>query len=517
MLVYIFVRSQRELRQTKIIMLKFLILISSLPLVTASFAQASIKPRSSMVRFTAEELTLPGNETMGLLGSSYLVHLNRHFYTGLGIYSAVTGQRGGFFTGGLESGFKYKLGHQLELDAGLFVGGGGGGAAPQGGGLMIRPQIGLMSKTDIGKFGIQASQVRFPNGDINSTQLSISYEKPLSLLHSSGWIKNRGSNYSGNSPPPEQDFSVLLQNYDLPDGTLNTSGAVQDTDVSLIGVEWDYYFGKRAFFRLQTLGALSGNSDGYASVLMGLGYRYPFAGNNTLKLAATMGASGGGGIDTGGGVTNDISINLQHRFDSGLLTGIRAGLVNAPDGDFEATSLAAYVGYGDRAANKKHFSSADIKPRHWRIRTTHQTYKPKGDTRRKGQTTPDNRDIHLLALQTDLFMNKYLYLTGQAIGAYDGDAGGYAAGLVGAGITRPLWKNSRLLWTAETAVGAAGGGGLAVGDGLIGQGMLGLAYRTSRSRSLHLALGITKSKNGNFEANTINLGFAYRFTTLAWK
>jgi len=496
-------------------MLRFLILLPILALTSVSIAQASMKSRPAMLRFSAEELTLPGNEKMGLLGSSYLVHLNRYLYTGLGIYSAVTGQRGGFFTGGLESGFKYKLGRELELDAGLFVGGGGGGGAPQGGGLMLRPQIGLMRKTSIGKFGIQASHTRFPNGNINSTQLSVVYEKPLSLLMASQWTKYRGGNKSYKNRPPEQDFSVLLQTYDVPDGILNTGGAIQ-ANVSLIGVEWDYYFGKHSFFRLQTLGALGGNSDGYASVLSGLGYRYALPGNNTIKIAATIGASGGGQINTGGGFTSDISVNLQHRFNNGILTGIRAGLVNAPDGDFEATSYAAYLGYGDRAP-KAPFTHGDIKPRHWRIRATHQTYQPTGDTRRKGQTTPDNRDVHLVALQTDIFMNKYCYLTGQAIGAYDGGAGGYAVGLVGMGITKPLWNNSRLLWTAEAAVGAAGGGGLAVGDGLVGNGMLGLAYRTSRSRSLHLSVGVTKSKNGTFEANTINLGFAYRFTTLAWK
>jgi len=250
---------------------------------------------------------------------------------------------------------------------------------------------------------------------------------------------------------------------------------------------------------------------------LGLGYRYSLPGNNTVKLAGTIGASGGGGIDTGGGLTSDVSINLQHRFHNGLITGVRAGFVNAPDGDFEATSMAAYIGFGDRAPAKKSFSSANIKPRHWRIRATHQTYQPTGDTRRKGQITPDGRDVRLVALQADIFMNKYTYLTGQAIGAYDGGAGGYAVGLVGIGITRPMWNNSRLLWTAEVAAGAAGGGGLAVGDGLIGTGMLGVAYRTSRSTSLHLSFGKTKSKNGNFEADTINLGFAYRFTTLAWR
>ena len=163
------------------------------------------------------------------------------------------------------------------------------------------------------------------------------------------------------------------------------------------------------------------------------------------------------------------------------------------------------------------FSGRDVKPRHWRVRTTHQTYRPRGDTRRKGQTSPDKRDIHLFGLQSDIFLNRNTYLTGQAIGAYDGDAGGYAAGLVGVGYMTPLWKNSRMLFNAELLGGAAGGGGLAVGDGLISQAMIGLGYRTSRATSLQASYGIIKSNNGNFEADVINLTFALRFSSLTWR
>jgi len=503
-------------------MLRHLILIALLPLVTIPFAQASMKLRPAMVRFTAEELKLPSNEKMGLFGSSYLIHLNRYLYSGLGIYSAVTGKRGGFFTGGLESGIKHKLGRDWELDAGLFVGGGGGGSAPQGGGLMIRPHLDLLYKTRFGKIGLQLSQVKFPNGNIDSKQIALSYEKPLSMLQSSQWLSSKqlnslGSRFLAKNHPATQDFSVLLQTYDLPSGTLNASGNIQDETMSLIGVEWDRYFANNTFFRLQTLGALGGNSDGYASFLMGLGYRMPLLSNNTeVKIGATVGASGGGRVNTKGGLTTDAAVNLQHRFNNGLLLGVRAGYVAAPGGDFKATSYGGYIGYGDRAPDKKIFSSSDVKPRHWRIRATHQTYRPKGDTRRTNGIS-DNQNIHLIGLQTDVLMNKYSYLTGQAIGAYDGEAGGYAAGLVGAGIILPMWKDSRLELNAEALVGAAGGGGLAVGNGLVGQAMVGIGYRTSRSTSLHLAYGRIKSKEGNFEADAINLSFAYRFTTLAWR
>ncbi len=501
---------------------RFLFQLIILSLALNQFALASPKPRPAMLRLTAEEITLPGNEKTGLLGGSYLVHLNRYLYAGFGIYGSVTGQRGGFFTGGMETGIKKRLGRQLELDAGIFIGGGGGGGAPQGGGLMLRPHIGMSYLTPVGKIGLQYSQIKFPNGSINSTQASVVFEKPLSLLISGDWgktsrVSSVDDNYLGKNRPASQDFSLLIQNYDLPAGTRNTRGQVQDADMSLVGVEWDTYFHKNTFLRLQALGAMRGNSDGYASILLGLGYDYQLPGQNNLKLAVSLGASGGGNVDTGGGFIADTSLNLQHRFNNGLLLGLKAGFQNAPDGDFEATSLGIYIGHSDRPPKKPNPGGLNIKPRHWRIRATHQTYLPKGDTRRKSQTTPDNRNINLFGLQADIMVNRNIYLTGQAIGAYDGGAGGYAAGLIGTGIIFPLHKKNRLVLNAEVLAGAAGGGGLAIGDGLVTQAMIGIGYRTSRSTSLRASYGMFKSINGTFEANVINLSFALRLTTLTWK
>jgi hypothetical protein len=499
-----------------------LLLVTLSWVIMPASAQAAFKQRPSKLRLTFEEMDLPANEKMGLFGSSYLLRLNRNIYAGLGIYSAVTGKRGGFFTGGLEMGINKRIGRLWELDAGLFVGGGGGGAAPQGGGLMIRPHIGVLYKTAIGHIGLQYSLIDFPNGDIDSQQIALSYDRPLSMLLSNKWPQQQRLHsldpyFISRNRPATQDFSLIIQNYNLPASIRNTEGRVQDGNMSLVGVEWDYYFQDNAFFRLQPLGALGGDSDGYASLLMGLGYRFKLTDSDSIKVSATLGASGGGRVDTGGGFTADASINLQHRFTNGLLLGLRAGVVGAPDGDFKANSLGLIIGHSDQAPDKKVFSGRDLKPRHWRVRATHQTYRPRGDTRRKGKTTPDNRDIHLFGLQSDIFLNRNAYLTGQAIGAYDGDAGGYAAGLVGVGYMAPLWENSRLLVNAELLGGAAGGGGLAVGDGLVSQAMIGLAYRTSRASSLQASYGIIKSNNGNFEADVINLTFAWRFSSLTWR
>jgi hypothetical protein len=57
---------------------------------------------------------------MGLGELSYLANVSPSIYAGLSAYGALSGERGGFFTGGLEVGTGVRYGRVL-VDAGLFV------------------------------------------------------------------------------------------------------------------------------------------------------------------------------------------------------------------------------------------------------------------------------------------------------------------------------------------------------------------------------------------------------------
>jgi hypothetical protein len=486
-------------------------------------ATANISKQRGHIRVTLEELTLPGDEKMGLLGGNYLLDLGSSFYGGIGVYGAVTGKRGGFFTGGFEFGKRKKINKDWSLDVGMFIGGGGGGAAPQGGGLMLRPHAGVIYNTRFGRFGANISKVKFPNGAIDSTQFSLSYEKPFNTLLGKGWASEKrfwGSlrNLDRDTAlPPGQDFSVITKNYLLPKGTLNTGGLVQDEDMKVIGIEWDGYVDKNAYLKLEAGGALGGNSDGFAQILFGGGYRTRVMGNNDIFAEAAIGAAGGGSVDTGGGVITDVALGIKHRFSNGIFIGLKAGHMDAHDGNFKATTLTFNLGYGENEPDRipgKGVKVRSYKPRYWRLRSVHQSYLPIGDTRRKGQSTPDDRNVHQVGLQIDAFVQEHTYLTGQAYGAYKGGAGGYAAGQVGIGYLRPWWKHSRLLLNAEALIGAGGGGGLAVGDGLIYNAKVGVGYRLNKLFDLNLSLGRLKAPDGTFEANTVDLSIGYRFTSM---
>ncbi|MEJ2347435.1 MAG: hypothetical protein P8090_18980, partial [Gammaproteobacteria bacterium] len=458
------------------------------------------------VRFTLEQLSLPQHEHMGLAGINYLLDIKPWFYAGLGVYGAVTGKRGGFFTGGIETGVRKRLGHDWLVDAGMFVGGGGGGAAPQGGGLMLRPHVGVAYDTRYGRIGANLSWVKFPNGAIDSKQVALSYELPVHALFAGGWLRD-----DGRTPSPggielrsaAREFSLVAQTYLLPAGTRGRSGTVQDRNMKLLGIQWNRYLDRHTYLKLETSGAGGGNSDGYAQLLLGAGHRFDLSRRNTLRLEAGLGAAGGGNVDTGGGVIANAGVGVQHRFDNGLLLGLNAGYIAAPGGEFKAATVGVNLGYAygvprmpppDVVRSSYHTYG----PRYWRLRAAHQSYLPRGDTSRKGSTVPDHRRIDLIGIQADRMVGRHLYVTGQALGAYRGGAGGYATGLLGAGYILPWWKNSRLELNVEGLVGVGGGGGLAVGGGLITQATAGLNYRISETTGVQLTYGYVGAPQGHF-------------------
>lgn len=86
---------------------------------------------------------VPNEKNMGFTGIHYNLMVNDWLYGGLGIYGAVSGDRGGFFTLGVNAGVKKFFGDNFYVDTGFHFGGGGGASAPDGGGAFILPHFNL--------------------------------------------------------------------------------------------------------------------------------------------------------------------------------------------------------------------------------------------------------------------------------------------------------------------------------------------------------------------------------------
>ena len=106
------------------------------------------------------------------------------------------------------------------------------------------------------------------------------------------------------------------------------------------------------------------------------------------------------------------------------------------------------------------------------------------------------------------------YLTGQALAAYEGGAGGYAVGLFGAGVKFGSAVYDRLSANAEIAVGAAGGGSIDVGGGAVAQPSVGIAYRYNANLSFNIGYGHIRALAGALDSPVYEIGLTYRFATI---
>lgn len=477
-----------------------------------------ITPTPTKFRLTFENVSLPDNEKMGFLGGSFLYDVTDWFSFGGSVYGALTGQRGGFITLGGAAELKAPLSDAVELNSGVFVGAGGGrgGFQLSGGGLMLRYHAGANLKTDhFGHFALGISYLDFPDGTIHSTQPYFSYEYPFKTLVVSGWAGSAEAESApmGRAFQAEQEITPVFRTYRIPAGVLSDNGTLQHNTIHLMGVEWNHYLDDNWFFRIESEGAMGGKSNGFMQILLGGGYRMALLDGTWIKLSASAGFAGGGNVATGGGFIVDGAASLQQQLGDHLYAEVSGGYVKVPETNFRAVSMAAKIGYHFHTPDPhgEKVSLADLASfdsSHFRVRAAHQSYLKNAPNWRSHHA---NLNVDNLGIQLDAFMNENLFLTGQGLAAYSGKAGAYMTGLVGAGAHFPLF-GSRLFVEAEALVGAAGGGGMAVGGGLVWQSNAGLGYQLTDDHSILAQYGYMASPKGNFRAKVLTLSLAYNFT-----
>ena len=471
-----------------------------------------------ILRFSFEEIDMPdAYERMGLYSIGAYDRLNSWLYGGITLYGAASGRRGGFFTGGYTLGVEHKLTDNLKIDAGGYVGAGGGGAAAQGGGLMIRPHIGLKYDFGWNELGINYTYVDFPNGDISSDAISLSLDIPFSSP-TLNW-KDDGltvAEYFGadwsNISRHRSHLAARARTYSPKRGSKTTSGGSLNDSLGLVGVDYSYFLDKNWFATFETAGAVSGGVGGYAELLAGIGYRFPLTKDDRLALlpAITIGGAGGGAVDTGGGFVARANLGLEYRLSPDFSLIMDGGYLTAPYGNFDTPYLGFNLAYvmESFAKDQKGTSLKEreiIQASKWRFRPAHQWY---FDAQRKGGLS---RDMQLLGGKIDWMGGDWWYFTGQALSAYEGEAGGYSEGHWGLGILGPSWKNLQLY--GEMLIGAGGGGGVDSGSALLYKPSLGLEYNVNEDFSIQTGIGKVLSKGGNLNANTFDVSLVWRFGT----
>jgi len=460
------------------------------------------------------ESNILNEKNMGFTGIHYNLMLNDWAYAGAGIYGAVTGERGGFFTLGVNAGIKKYLGKDFYVDTGFHFGAGGGARAPDGGGVFILPHFNL--GYDFKSFSLNSgwSYVDFFDGGlIQGNQFNISLEIPLDYTY---------SDYEASEN--EYDFETLQKsdwNINSKRTSLmfhqnnlkihgNTQGINNGKTIRLAGFELANYFTENWFAFLKVDGAFDGIKAGFMDVFLGGGYLLPINKNNTNILAKFgVGAAGGGGIDTQGGFLLYPDLSIEQRIFNDFFLSINKGFVVSPNSHFNTSSLGIGLKYYvERSGiiSDKSFTGGKFKG--FEVVVKHDIYL---DAERDGQPT---EDMHQIALQINFDLTKNIFVAGQTAFASFGNAGAYAEGIVGLGVRTNPFLNEKVTLFGQVLAGAAGGGDISTGEGLIFKPAVGFNYKLNNNLSFRTSGGYVKAKGGDLSSVMLNFGLKYHLSFL---
>ena len=447
-----------------------------------------------------ERVRLPQGEHMGLVGGTLLFDIDPDWSAGPAIYGAASGDRGGFFVGGVEVQRRWRLASGWSLSAGLYAGGGGGAGAPVGGGLMLRPALTVLK--DLGpslQAGLSWASVRFPSGQIASNQLGVTLRWRGEFVHANP--RDDGASI-GLSPPTGLGFdrmSLTATSYRLSDGSgrrIGLAGARAERRSSADGFSWGF----------EAAAAAKGDAAGYLEILGSAAFSTPVmaTAQPSWRVGARLsaGLAGGGAVPTGGGLIVKAAGTMEWRFAPGWTLGGELGSVRGIDGPLRARQAQVWIGSdlepghdgrGEATGHVVRSEWVGVLQHHTRIE------------RRDGTRQP----LDTIGLKLNRYLDDHLYLSGQAHSAYAGGAGAYSVGLVGAGIVTRA--DAPLRGGAEVLVGAAGGGGVETGGGGIVQGMLWAGWDPSPKSEWRAGIGAMRGWRGGQNTPVLELSWSRSF------
>lgn len=482
----------------------FIVLGTSLfvfPLCASAAAEVSevSGSRAATLKLGYERLSLPANEKMGLLGTTYLMQVMPEVSVGPAAYGSITGTRGGFFTIGIEGAWRHALVSDLEVQSGLFLGGGGGGPGSVGGGLMVRPHVDLLWNFSGVRTGLSYSSVSFQNGFINSSQLGMLVSVDTDLRYLS-------SDAAGKIVTVRERQGVGFDRAIAVLGSYRTKRGAVSPSIGYAGVRFDHFFTPNTYWGIETSGAASGNASGYAEFLGTLGAEMPIW-KEHLTVGTRVAVGMGGGdpnlINVGGGQLNKLGVYATANLTRDTHLSLDTGYAMSPGGLFRASYSSANLiidldhPYAPQTEGK-------VDEYEWMVGTEHYY------TVRHKNAPQDT--LNGIALKANIYMNEQLYLSGQAHCAYGGLSGGYAVGLFGMGYRSPKTA-AGLYMGGEVLIGAAGGGLVDTSGGAVTQPMLFVGMDISKGVGVKLGVGQVKSLKGGLNSKVVDATLNFAFGT----
>lgn len=456
---------------------------------------------------------------IGMVGAHVLANLTPWFYAGMGAYGAVKGNDSGFFALGLDAGVHHEIYDSIWGDAGVYLGSGGGNglASNIGNGGFLISHAGLGYDFGPVRVGANYSYVHFLDVDLNSHQVMMTLDVPVTFDYGLASYSNKELNDIKLVPNSSQlifdndYFAFTGQAYFPESGTKNLDGQIMDGHVGLVGIDYGHYLNPNTFLFIGMNGAVTGNKNGYAAALGGAGYSVHLGPQFKVSARLGAGSAGGGKVNMGGGFITSPSLSLE--FDPVSDIGIEAlgGFLWAPESGYKAWTAGLHLKYyfnighlgsgTQQTFNTYHFQK-------WRLRAGNQLYiNPERET-----AADKGKKMNLLALKIDYFALQNLYFTGQTAFAYTGNAAGYFSGMVGLGLQSPtLWHTYVY---GEILGGAAGGAHLKIGTGKMVEPLVGIGVQATPQLGVYGSIGKTYSPGNDLSTTTVDLGLSWRFATL---
>ena len=282
-------------------------------------------------------------------------------------------------------------------------------------------------------------------------------------------------------------------------GSTANSGVALESKIAFVGARAERFYAPNLYGGIEANAAASSGAAGYAELLGTLGAEWaPVPDRLQLGGRVALGLGGGGDMPVGGGLLAKAALDAALRLSRDVSLGLEAGWAKAPQGSFSAP-------YGSLALrwdmDHPQGQMSKLTREEWAAGAA--VYR--GAARKTGPP----QDMQNVTLKLNRFVGESFYLTGQVQSAYAGNAGAFAAGLLGAGVQTRL--GDRLRVGAELLAGAGGGGGVDTGSGAIVQPMAYVGVDLPRSLSLRLGAGRVKAANGALDSTVADLTLAFTF------
>lgn len=442
----------------------------------------------------------------------------RPFYAGVGAYTQFAGDLSGVFAAGFTSGVRYPIDPNWGFEAGVFLGGGGINNRSGQRGWIARPFVALERRFT--RFGLRAELAYF---DIDDLDGSLGFSLGLTLP--SEWLVAEPSQLPDRIPksalvPRETRITPRFVSVNPSSSAESRDGQALGGDFELLGLGLDYFLNEHWFLPVEAYGASGGDVDGFGLALVGIGYRQPIAGRRLdLEAKALVGVASGGQVNTGGGLGASLGAGLRANLTSQISAELGSSILTAPNGEFSATTVSLGLSWSAFPIELSHsyprgklwdsgISDEDATIGDTRLGVVSKFYSPTSDSRTKSGTAL-RETISLIGLELVEPINELFSATGRTFVAWNGEVGSYREALLGLRVSHSTFEKPEYVFSFGFEAGAAGGGGVDVGSGLLTNLNVGFQYVLSSNSRIQLEYGRSKAASGSFEAESVSVGMSW--------